>query len=257
MDTRRGEGPSASGAACGRPGKTRRAGVKRRLTPYFAVVASYAVTGLGVSLAGRWPQKHHETDGHERQVSHQQRDRHKEHSPPSGGRVKHRRCLDHITTRLGAPMGTSPHTVGPRQPKAGGEPALSARRPVHPLQRHSLTTHAAGAGVRLRADVLDPSPVDPRKTGTKHHLIRDGRGTRLKVSATRATTPTPPAKSQGMGKLCCVGGADLRTAPPLQRAEPARGSPRRTACKLQCRWSSIAHGSSRSKSPSTSQGLSA
>lgn len=103
-------------AVCGRPGETRRVGVKRRLAPYFAVVDSYGVTGRGVSLVGRWPQKRHETDGHEHQASHQQGDRHKEPSPPSGGRVKHRRCLDQITTRLGARMGTSPHAAGSRQP---------------------------------------------------------------------------------------------------------------------------------------------
>ncbi|MFF3358648.1 transposase [Streptomyces sp. NPDC002917] len=31
-----------------------------------------------------------------------------------------------------------------------------------------------------------PSPVDRRKTGSKHHLICDGRGTPLKVIATAA-----------------------------------------------------------------------
>lgn len=31
-----------------------------------------------------------------------------------------------------------------------------------------------------------PSPVDRRKTGSKHHLIRDGRGTPLKVITTEA-----------------------------------------------------------------------
>ncbi len=39
-----------------------------------------------------------------------------------------------------------------------------------------------------------PSPVDRRKTGGKHHLICDGRGTPLKVITTAANI-------KGMGKL--------------------------------------------------------
>ncbi len=41
-------------------------------------------------------------------------------------------------------------------------------------------------GSHIRAKKGDPTPVDRRKTGSKHHLICDGRGTPLKVIATAA-----------------------------------------------------------------------
>lgn len=52
---------------------------RQRSASYVAVVDSYGVTGLGVPRAEWWPEKGHETDGHEGQAGHQQRDRHKEH----------------------------------------------------------------------------------------------------------------------------------------------------------------------------------
>ncbi|MFE5833721.1 IS5 family transposase [Streptomyces sp. NPDC056488] len=47
---------------------------------------------------------------------------------------------------------------------------------------------ADGSHVRAKKGGADtrPSPVDRRRTGSKHHLIRDGRGTPLKVITTAA-----------------------------------------------------------------------
>ncbi|WP_185993010.1 transposase [Streptomyces sp. 130] len=93
----------------------------------------------------------------------------------------------------------------------------------------SLITH-------IRAKKGAPTPVDRRKTGSKHHLICDGRGTPLKVmttaanvndvtqtlalvdgippvagrpaddrrpcSATKATTPTPTATNSVADESC-------------------------------------------------------
>jgi len=75
----------------------------------------------------------------------------------------------------------------------GRGPVVPAGHPVRPLQRCRPPTPAAGAGVRLRTDVLAAteavakgtngpvrSPVDRRKTGSRHHLICDGRGASLR-----------------------------------------------------------------------------
>ncbi|MGW1545208.1 transposase [Streptomyces sp. NPDC002309] len=44
-----------------------------------------------------------------------------------------------------------------------------------------------GSHLHARGDAdTGPSPVDWRKTGSKHHLICDGRGTPLKVITTAA-----------------------------------------------------------------------
>ncbi|WP_406182148.1 transposase [Streptomyces canus] len=44
----------------------------------------------------------------------------------------------------------------------------------------------APTSARKRGSRHGPSPVDRRKTGSKHHLICDGRGTPLKVITTAA-----------------------------------------------------------------------
>ena len=50
-------------------------------------------------------------------------------------------------------FGHNPSSMAERVGDSGG-PAVSAGHPVRLLQRHSLATAAAGAGVRLRADLL-------------------------------------------------------------------------------------------------------
>ncbi|MFF1570601.1 IS5 family transposase [Streptomyces sp. NPDC058293] len=58
-----------------------------------------------------------------------------------------------------------------------GLKSCRARRPGVPLRDHENGNGGAATG---------PSPVDRRKTGSKHHLICDGRGTPLRVMTTAA-----------------------------------------------------------------------
>ncbi|MEU9945544.1 IS5 family transposase [Streptomyces lavendulae] len=80
--------------------------------------------------------------------------------------------------------------------KAG---AVAAGRGLRPVAPHPARRTERGRSTRLvqglrgrlphpreRGTDTGPSPVDRRKTGSKHHLICDGRGTLLKVITTAA-----------------------------------------------------------------------
>ena len=58
-----------------------------------------------------------------------------------------------------------------------GRKSCRTRRPGTPLRGHENGNGGANTG---------PSPVDRRKTGSKHHLICDGKGTPFKVITTTA-----------------------------------------------------------------------
>lgn len=86
--------------------------------------------------------------------------------------------------------------------EAGVGPALPARHPVRPLQRHSLATSALGAGVQLGTDMLAPAgPVAegrslrPAAPGPARRTEREKKGTRHRSVAGRPAEDgqqTPP-----------------------------------------------------------------
>lgn len=106
-------------------------------------------------------------------------------------RALQRHCL--ATTAPGAGVGLWTDLLA-----ASG--AVAAGRGLRPTAPHSARRAECGRRTRLVEGVCGriphpcekggadtgPSPVDRRKTGSKHHLICDGRGTPLKVITTAA-----------------------------------------------------------------------